>query len=325
MSYIEFKTYCRYPFHRMKVAYDGLVSMCSSQERNSLGNILEQSFEEIWLGKTARDVREEVLRNRIHPNCLTKSCPYVLSLRKPDDLEFKKFPIELELDLPKIDSGNLETICDKLSPYIKHFKYIIISNGIEPFKDGKIYDVLRWLKYTNDINLATLTNGNISVLNFLKYTNTSLTFSLLSTHPEIYKSLTGYNLDNTLNNIKEYAFQRAKEQKLRIYNAVNLFNLKEVEQMVELAHSLKVDELEFNSSFGMRDLGVNSNNAYLFKQGQSLILHRAKELGVNVTFAKNLYLDYDVNKRVKVEVKETDYPNELVKGVNARYNRKWLI
>ncbi len=351
--YNDLKVFCRLPFHRIKISSDGMVNMCSYQAQWGIGNIIEQSFEEIWLGKTARDIREEVLRNRLHSNCSTQNCPFLTSVRKPIDIDFNKFPIELEIDLPmqhcnttcimcernlnyKEQDDKLQQICEKIKPYVMYLKDIMIVGIAEPFWKGKIFEILNWLEFDSfkeTIKVVTITNGSCpEVLDFLKFKKSCITFSLDSSTEETHKIIRKTNFNDVVSNLMAYASKRTSSQRLRIYNNINLFNLREVESMVEMAHQAKVDELDFNATAGLHQLGVNEDNAYLFFQAQNKIIRRAKELGVNVSFSRNLYLDYDVDKnnnRVVIDSesmsKYLKIPKELIDNINLRYNRRWMV
>lgn len=360
MSYIELKAYCRLPFHRMKISSDGKVMMCGYQHQVGLGNILTQSFEDIWLGKTARDIREEVLRQRLHPLCQTSNCPFATSPKKPIDIPFKRYPIELELELPMQHCGvggenpdeanpaclmcernlafrreedKLEEVCQRIKSFLPHIENLIIVGIAEPFWKSKIYDILKWVELPSHVVVSTITNGLQDVSGMLQYPKTCITFSVDASTPETYRLLRKSDYQVLVNNLMDYSSKRKEGQRLRLHNNINLFNLREVEGMMALAAAAKVDEVEFNPTEGLGQMGITAENAYLFYVAQMKIIRKAQALGVKIGFLRNLYLNYDVNK-ANSTVAVTDMeglakylkvPVSKIKEIVAKYHYPCLI
>ena len=56
--------FCRQPWSFVEVHSDGKVwNCCPSWITKPMGNILEQSWEEVWNGKIAQEYRDELMKN----------------------------------------------------------------------------------------------------------------------------------------------------------------------------------------------------------------------------------------------------------------------
>lgn len=66
---------CMMGFYGLVIEHDGSVYPCVNFETNSFGNLLEQSFDEVWFGPQAKAARQE-LRHSACPTCVA-NC-YVL-------------------------------------------------------------------------------------------------------------------------------------------------------------------------------------------------------------------------------------------------------
>lgn len=63
------KIYCRRPFNTVAIHPNGDINPCMTWMRKPLGNIKNQSFEEIWESEYARSLREEFLENKPSIDC----------------------------------------------------------------------------------------------------------------------------------------------------------------------------------------------------------------------------------------------------------------
>ena len=70
---------CHYPWTWLMVTSDGNVRPCCFAT-GILGNLEEQSMEEIWNGPIAVALREHVLQDRIHPVCSRAVCKFVQNM-----------------------------------------------------------------------------------------------------------------------------------------------------------------------------------------------------------------------------------------------------
>ena len=66
---------CAFPWHWMLVTNDGDVLPCSHGSK-SVGNLRENSIEEIWNGTTMKAVRASLLRGEVHRVCESSECPF---------------------------------------------------------------------------------------------------------------------------------------------------------------------------------------------------------------------------------------------------------
>jgi hypothetical protein len=164
-----------------------------------IGNVLENSFDEIWLGEIAESIRKETIHGRLHNKCNCPGCPHLSpNARIPKDIVFNEHPLFLEIDLPNThcNVGGLTPdpvkspaciMCERASPLFKpevdhlfevldKVKYIVpnleqihIQGIAEPFYETKksghllfdVLDVLGFDKYAHKITLSVTTNGTI--------------------------------------------------------------------------------------------------------------------------------------------------------------------
>jgi MoaA/NifB/PqqE/SkfB family radical SAM enzyme len=218
-------TYCSYPWTKIKINPLGDMAMCCFQYDNALGNLLKNSFEEIWNGQMAQQIRFE-MSNKIIPNpCkCSVSCPFNAVVQKQYfELKYPSKPTELEIDLPsqhcniggeKPDEANpacimcerhrvgwkdfwqqdhLEELCSKLLPIVDNLKYIHVQGIAEPFWKNYIFQVLDWLnvpKYKNQITVSSTTNGTLITercrARFLEYPKSTMVWSIDAATPETF-------------------------------------------------------------------------------------------------------------------------------------------
>lgn len=320
--------FCSYPFKRFKVTCEGDVTMCCFQIDTGLwiGNILRQSFEDVWFGKIANEIREHVIQGKFHDVCNTSACPYYY--RK---LNFEKvqlsYPTEFEIDLPKqhcnigglnpnpsnpacimcerhtqfsAQEDKLSEVCRVLKPSIKHAETLHIQGIAEPFWKDYIFEVSNWLNLEqHDLLISSTTNGTL--LNkerrnrYLQFKSSWLNWSLDAATPKTYVKIRRVDMyDQIIENLLSYSSERNPEhQFVRIQNNINLLNIDEVEDMVKLAAKLKVDVLDFAPTDHVPTICVDEYNYKLFRNAQLKIIEMAKKLEVKTTFTKNLTKDYD--------------------------------
>ncbi len=68
---------CTYPWRWIMITSDGEVAACCFMSRPALGNMYEQSLDEIWNGEVMQDLREHISRGEIHSLCKGAVCKYV--------------------------------------------------------------------------------------------------------------------------------------------------------------------------------------------------------------------------------------------------------
>jgi MoaA/NifB/PqqE/SkfB family radical SAM enzyme len=67
---------CRFPWERAMITSDGEVRPCC-YATGTVGSLNESSFAEIWNGKKMRDLRRDVMADRINSACHNAACKYV--------------------------------------------------------------------------------------------------------------------------------------------------------------------------------------------------------------------------------------------------------
>jgi molybdenum cofactor biosynthesis enzyme MoaA len=200
--------FCAFPFNRLRITSEGNASFCcfmrpdplKAEEDAYIGNVLNNTFDEVWFGEIAEEIRHETLKGNLHKKCQCPGCPY-LPLKKPYPIQnfiYNEYPNFLEIDLPNThcNVGGLKphpehspacVMCERSSPVfrpeknhlfevlekIKHIVpnlYQIHVQGIaEPFyqtrQDGfllfEIMDILEYDNHAEQITLSITTNGTL--------------------------------------------------------------------------------------------------------------------------------------------------------------------
>lgn len=77
--------YCKEPFYNIEIDKRGNVYLCcSTWHPVSIGNILEHSLEEVWLGEKAKEVRNTII-DQTYKHCRLDICPAWISKTIPED------------------------------------------------------------------------------------------------------------------------------------------------------------------------------------------------------------------------------------------------
>lgn len=165
-----------------------------------LGNVLQNTFDEVWFGPESEMVRQDTLAGRLSKKCQCPGCPFTsMSVPYPiKNIVYNEYPNFLEIDLPNTHcnvgglSPNPDTspaciMCERASPHfrpeknhlfevldrIKHIvpnlQQIHIQGIAEPFyqtrADGyllfDVLDALDFDKYADKITLSVTTNGTL--------------------------------------------------------------------------------------------------------------------------------------------------------------------
>lgn len=308
------------------------MAVCCFQGDRTLGNLLESTFDELWNGQVARDIRHHMSSGSAPPPCaISSSCPYNnVGKVATFDLEYGQMPIDLEIDLPtqhcnigglKPDEKNpacimcerhkvgwenfwqedhLEEICVKLKPIVSGLRSIHVQGISEPFWKEYIFQILEWLDIKDypSITVSTTTNGTLMSKRyrekFLEYQKTVLVWSLDAATPETFKRIRRIDAYKKITeNLIAYCRERnPEEQRVRIHNNINLLNINEVEAMVDFAAEAGVDEINFNPTYGSPQICVSPKTAHLFLDAQKRIALRASEKNVLASFMRPLALEY---------------------------------
>jgi MoaA/NifB/PqqE/SkfB family radical SAM enzyme len=299
-----------------------------SPESPYLGNILEQSFDDIWFGALAEEVRIKTIEGSLHPLCQTRGCPFFSGPKIARPVDYGEYPAFLELDLPNthcnvgLENPNEDhpacIMCERAAPpdvfhpeqnkfpeilpriahLMPHIRHLHIQGIAEPFYKDIIFEMLETLDFAahkNQIELSTTTNGILfrgDVMNkYLQGVPRSITtFSIDAGSAWIYQNIRILPVfDQVITNLMEFSKRRSLQQHLQIHNNINTMNVDEVIEMVRIAHRAKVNRLEFSPTDGFNwKILVNEENCGKFKKAQMDIEDECKKLHVPVNFIRPL-------------------------------------
>lgn len=89
---------CHYPWTWMMITADGSVAPCCFSS-GKLGNLEENSVDEIWNGPTAQSLRKSIINNKIHAICKNAPCKFVQNMPAEQTNECAVLPnTEAEFD-----------------------------------------------------------------------------------------------------------------------------------------------------------------------------------------------------------------------------------
>ena len=291
----KINSFCALPFTRIKIFYNGDISMCCHQSDKYIGNLLHSSFEDVWFSEVAKDIRSETLQGRLHKNCQFHVCPFM----HVKDLKSKfryfhinedEMPTELEIDLHpthcnfggvKMEPSKTCIMCPRSNPnFVKHFseapdmtfelvekvkhlmphlKSLCILGIAEPFWKDKIFEIfdqLDFKKYSKNINFWTYTNG--SVFDYKKMEKYS---------SYVQKGLLQFSLDAATE--KTYL----KIRKNKVFHAI----LKNLRNWMD--YSLRLNDLGFDHKVRIHN-NINSLNVHEIPA----MVRMAHELKVDMLF-----------------------------------------
>jgi len=205
---VEIEAFCGYPWERCRLTAEGNLAMCcfmrpdplKAESEAYIGNVFENSFDEIWFGDIAESIRKDTLAGKLHKKCQTPGCPFFsMNLPYPkQQITYNEYPTFLEIDLPNThcNVGGLHPdpekspaciMCERSSPFfrpekdrlfemLEKIKYIVpnlhqihIQGIAEPFYESRqfgyllfdLLDVLEFDKYANQITVSVTTNGTL--------------------------------------------------------------------------------------------------------------------------------------------------------------------
>jgi MoaA/NifB/PqqE/SkfB family radical SAM enzyme len=165
-----------------------------------IGNLLENTFDEIWFGQVAEEIRQHTIEGKLHKKCRCPGCPFV-AMKAPypkKNVVYNEYPNFLEIDLPnthcnvggmspdpitspacimcersaphfKPEKNHLFEVLDKLKHIVPNLHQIHIQGIAEPFlitrQDGyllfDVLDALDFDAYKEKITLSVTTNGTL--------------------------------------------------------------------------------------------------------------------------------------------------------------------
>jgi MoaA/NifB/PqqE/SkfB family radical SAM enzyme len=193
------RAFCWYPFKHVKINSNGEVQMCCYQS-GSIGNVLTQSFEEIWNSELAKQIREFTLRSEMHPMCKGwGGCSFIntdITKNHIDITHHKYLPTSVEIDLPSkhcniggenpddknpacimcprnfekfrtdpsFSLDNTIKIAESLKYLMPNMESFSVLGVAEPFWRNiifDIFDILEFKNYKEKIFFWTFTNGSV--------------------------------------------------------------------------------------------------------------------------------------------------------------------
>lgn len=200
--------FCEFPFVRCRVTCEGWASFCCFMRPDPLrpeadaylGNVLDNTFDEVWFGEAAEAVRRSTLAGDLHERCRCPGCPVAVR-PKPypaSEVVYNEYPAFLEIDLPNThcnvgglrpnaDTSPACVMCERASPLFKpernrlfevldRIKHIVpnlaqihVQGIAEPFyqtREGgfllfEVLDALNFDAHAQQITLSITTNGTL--------------------------------------------------------------------------------------------------------------------------------------------------------------------
>jgi len=287
---MEAQLFCPYPWSRCRLTSEGNVAMCcfqredpATQESPYIGNILDNTFDEIWFGSIAEEIRESTLAGKLHKKCQCPGCPY-FSMNAPypkHKVTYNEYPTFLEIDLPNTHCNiGLEDptnpshpaciMCERASPFfkpevsrleevakrIKHLmpnlQQIHIQGIAEPFYKNLLFQMLDWLEFDSQKRKCTIsvtTNGTLfnerTRKEYLARCPSSITnFSIDAATPETYEKIRILPLfDKVLENL--YAFSTERVRNRQFLRICNNINLVNIHEAVEMVQIAAKANVEY--------------------------------------------------------------------------------
>lgn len=287
---MELNAFCEYPFKRCRITCEGEVSMCCFHRSGSIGNLVENTFDEIWHGKLAEEIRRDTAIGELHPLCRMPGCPYMTNDLTPRKFEHNEYPTTLEIDLPNThcnvggykpseqrpacimcersdpnfvpEVDLMDLVLPKIKHVISNIWHLHIQGIAEPFWHDQIYKILDHLDFNQHkdrIQITTCTNGILFRSEnrkkwFEKVPKSVMVFSIDASTPDTFFNIRGKMknvFELVIAHLHEYNRERKRgEQWLKIHNNINTMNVQEVVGMVQIGKSAGVDVVEFNPTSG---------------------------------------------------------------------------
>lgn len=269
---MQVEIFCGFPLTRVRVTCTGDVAMCCFQHNACIGNLLNNTFDEIWFSEIAEEIRAETLEGRLHNHCRNQGCPFV-TLSPPYSLQnvtYNEYPTFLEVESGRFTPG----VLSKLVHLLPNLGQIHIQGG-EPFSQNVLFDILDQFgfdQYRNQIIVSTVTNGE-----GLK----PVCQEWLRRCPRSILTMCEAPLDS----LQSYGENRdRKQQFLILHNRITISNTNHVAEMVQLGHKVRANRLEFDSE------GVTEENCGIFKRAHLDIVEECEKLRVAYNFIRPLDL-----------------------------------
>lgn len=261
--------YCSKPFEEFEIDVDGRCYCCCRWWNNSycLGNILEQTPEEIWNGKAAQELRRSILEGD-YKYCNIKEC----LPNHSDNIKYEKitnYPLEISFCydyscnakcvfcndsvkmMSKEESLKWDNIIDsKLIPLLINAKFVRLSMVGELFISNHSKKLVKKIseKYPN-LRFEIVSNGvfaneeNIKKLN-IEGKIASVKFSIPSFNKKTYNKLVrNGDIDSVKKNLEYIAnlHKNGKIHDFRLNFIICSINYKEIIEYIEYANNLNAE------------------------------------------------------------------------------------
>lgn len=331
------KTFCTLPFKKLIIDEFGFATSCCHQNK-PLGNVFQQDLMSLWNSKMAKDIRLESSAKNLHTVCSTsKTCPFINHPRTLSEHEFRAYPHHIEICLPSshcnIGGENpnaknpacimcirnfdlikhkpmTDEICASIKPFVQYLDEFTVLGIAEPFWKGeawRVFDMIDFHKYRNQIKFSTNTNGicltdKVTDEFFNRINSSEMSFSIDAATPETFIKIRRMDTyDLIVKNMKNFMAKReefggAKKHVVKIYNNINLINVHEMGLMIEMCKEVGADEILLvptHNQMGRVNLGeiiMNESNLKLFQRYANIAKVRAIELDVKLTFGNSFYM-----------------------------------
>ena len=205
---MEVNAFCPFPFNRIRLTCEGWASFCcfmrpnpvKNEENAYIGNVLKNTFDEVWYGEDAEAIRQATFSGILHDKCKCPGCPFeVMNAPYPtQNVIYNEYPNFLEIDLPnthcnvgglnpdpvtspacimcerssptfKPEKNHLFEVLDRIKHIVPNLHQIHIQGISEPFYQTReegylLFDVLDALdfdKYAEKITVSVTTNGTL--------------------------------------------------------------------------------------------------------------------------------------------------------------------
>jgi len=288
---MELEAYCSYPFNRVRITCEGNVAMCCfqrpdplSSESPYIGNLLEKTFDEIWFGEIAEEIRAYTIEGKLHKKCQVPGCPFLLpkATEKKEKFIYNEYPNFLELDLPnthcnvglenpgpehpacimceraappdifKKEVNRLEEVLPKIVHLMPNLYQMHIQGIAEPFYKDLIFrmlDILHFDKHKEQITISTTTNGTLLSESrrkqYLSRVPHSITnFSIDAATPETFKKI---RILPVFDQVLEnlYAFSRERVRHRQFLRIHNNINILNVHEVVGMVQIAAKANVEY--------------------------------------------------------------------------------
>ena len=271
---------CKVPFSEVEIHENGNVYVCCPAKMQlAIGNIYEQSFDEIWHSNSAQKLRHEILYNNNYCFCNLNICNpqnnieqdklkliegiKVNFTEKPDYPIYVKFCHDHHCNLKCITCRDdfytnsptkIQELDSKIEKYylpiLKNCKIVSLNGSGEVFASKHCRNLIKAIvKKYPDIKFDLHTNGVLcdkKNCDELGITDKiiSVDVSMHSVSKKIYnKIMLGSNYEKVLSNLKWLSSLKQKGQlkRLDLYFVVQKINYKEMADFVDFAKSIDAD------------------------------------------------------------------------------------